>query len=226
MNPIRKILWRIRKTGVLQTLLWLQSHFSTWYREWSRGIDTRGRLPLDAEADNGCNGYEPIMYECLDGIFRHLEVTGSDVLVDYGSGKGRVLIEAATYPYMRIEGVEYEKSLIDDCLNNFRAFRADLIDHRVKIHHCDARDFEIPADATHLFIWNSFIGPVLQAVIDRVRAHTKAVDHVVHLIVALPSGETESLAVYREFGDPEIVTARFWTGADIYHYQVNRKSRD
>ena len=220
MNPISKILWRIRKTGLYETLLWLQSHYSTWRRETSRGVDTRGKLPVDAQDDGGCNGYEPIMYECLDNIFRFLDVSASDVLVDYGSGKGRVLIEATEYPYKRIEGVEYDRELVADCLENFRSFRPELIDTRVRVHHADAREYEIPADATHLFVWNSFVGEVLEDVLERIRIHAKSSDHEIDLVVALPSGETGSLDFYREFGEPEIVPERFWTGADVYRYAI------
>lgn len=193
------------------------SHFKTWYREKSRRIDTYGKLSEDEVATNGCNGYEPIMYECLDRLFRSIPVGVDDVLIDYGSGKGRVLIEATRYPFKRIEGVEYDQQLVLDCERNFRNFDSGLLADRVWIHHCDAREFEIPDDATHLFIWNSFEGEVLKDVAKKILAFATHAPRQVHLVVALPSGETTSLTEFESFSTPDLIKTRFWTGVDIYH---------
>ena len=101
ISVISKVAWRIQKTGLGDTCRWLGSHVSTWRREKGRRIDTRGKLHLNAKAVDQCNGYEPIMYECLDCIFDSLDIGENDVLVDYGSGKGRVLIEASLRGFKR-----------------------------------------------------------------------------------------------------------------------------
>ena len=223
INAISKVAWRIQKTGLGDTCRWLGSHISTWRREQVRGIDTRGKLHPDTRAVDQCNGYEPIMYECLDCIFDALEISGDDVLIDYGSGKGRVLIEASLRNFKRIEGVEYDLKLVEQSEANIRNFQPQLLDNQIFVHHCDARDYEIPMDATHIFLWNSFEGEVLDSVVSRIKAFVHIKKRPLKLVLALPSGETASLSAFAEFGEPTAIETRFWTGADLYLYQLVAK---
>ena len=216
MNFARKITWRVSKTGLWQTCLWLISHVDTRYRERSRKIETGGKLPVDAIAVDDCNGYEPIMYECLDALFRKLPVSKNDVLIDYGSGKGRVVIEACRYPFQKIIGVEYEKQLVEQSLENIKNFNPTLLDHKLEIVHCDAQQYDIPASTSHIFIWNSFVGSVLENVAKKILEHLESRGTETYLVVALPVDETESLKHFESLGPFEKVPTRFWTGVDMH----------
>ena len=72
-------------------------------------VDTDGFVTLAelgvAEADR--NDYKPAKYLSLRRILPPREVTDEDVFIDFGSGKGRVVLQAAfSYPFRRVHGVE------------------------------------------------------------------------------------------------------------------------
>ena len=83
------------------------------------GVDTATwvRVPdLDTSSANVEHAvrYEPSSVSEFELLMAKLRVDHSDfTFVDYGSGKGRVLLLAAEYPFKRIVGVEFAKSLHD-----------------------------------------------------------------------------------------------------------------
>ena len=77
-----------------------------------RGLQTTG-IDLDLNgAGSELMGYVPIRWRALREIFRNQPVTPADVLLDYGSGKGRTVIWAAAHcRFRRITGVELDAGL-------------------------------------------------------------------------------------------------------------------
>src|SRR5687767_10057528 len=59
------------------------------------GIHTDGRIP-----------YVPSTWRNLPSALRHIPISDDDVFLDLGSGKGRVVLQAAKRPFKRVIGVE------------------------------------------------------------------------------------------------------------------------
>lgn len=57
------------------------------------------------------NAYGFVAYHTWFRIFDHLGLQASDVVVDLGAGKGRVVCAAAAYPVRRVVGVEIDPQL-------------------------------------------------------------------------------------------------------------------
>ena len=76
------------------------------------GLDT-GRPNMALYPQGGPqNGYGAVKWRALRGIFGSDLIDRNDVLLDYGSGKGRVLVwAAASFPLRRIIGVELDPQL-------------------------------------------------------------------------------------------------------------------
>jgi hypothetical protein len=55
--------------------------------------------------------YEPSGWRSLRRILCAEDVSPGDVFVDLGSGKGRVILEAAQYPFHHVIGVEIAPEL-------------------------------------------------------------------------------------------------------------------
>lgn len=226
IRQVKNIYWRLYNLGFKETWLWLNSHYTTWSREKRRRIDTSGRLSTKAKAIDDCNGYEPIQYECLDRIFECIEIKKNDVLVDFGSGKGRVLIEASLHPFKRIEGVEFNLQLVQQAEENIDSFNRVLLNNIIFVHHCDARDYIIPQDVTHIFIWNSFVGDVLKSVVNRITSLSSATEKKINVVLALPSGENDSLELFNSFDAPRKIETDFWTGVDLYWFRTDYRSNE
>lgn len=133
-------------------------------QDWRRGVKTRG---FTASASFGfspavVHSYEGTPWELIRAAFDALEVDESDVLLDYGCGKGRVLFEARRYPFRRIIGVDIVPELVEVARSNLRE------DSRCHIEHADAADYAIPDDVTIIYLFNPFEGSSLEVVGGRI----------------------------------------------------------
>jgi hypothetical protein len=97
---------------------------------------------------------------------RHEEFT----FIDYGSGKGRVLLLASEYPYRRIIGVEASRELHDVALANFRVWKSPRQRCFDLQSVCmDARQFPLPSGPLVLFFFTPFLSPISDDVVERIR---------------------------------------------------------
>lgn len=87
--------------------------------------------------------------------------------IDFGSGKGRVLLLASEYPYKKIIGVEFAEELHQIALKNIRNYRSRSQRCRdVESIHMDAAEYEIPPHTPLvLHFFNPFGPPVMSRVV-------------------------------------------------------------
>jgi 16S rRNA G966 N2-methylase RsmD len=82
--------------------------------------------------------------------------------IDVGSGKGRVLIVAAEYPFRRVMGVEYSAELAAACRDNLE--RLNIAD-KCEVVVRDAVDFKFPDENMLIFLYNPFDSTILTRVL-------------------------------------------------------------
>lgn len=144
------------------------------YSEWRLGITTRGRVLTEALGDDrpDSHPYGASSYGNIRRIMRALNVQPArrDVFVDFGSGKGRVLVLAAMHPFERIIGVERSRELNDIARQNIERARARLTCQRIELVTADAAAYELPDDATIVYFASPFGGVILDAVLDNIHA--------------------------------------------------------
>ena len=88
------------------------------------------------------------------------------VFVDFGSGKGRVLLLAAKGPFKQLVGVEFAEELHRAAVANVA--HAGL-ENRISLVLGDAAEFEIPEEPCVLYFYNPFERPVLERVVENIR---------------------------------------------------------
>jgi SAM-dependent methyltransferase len=97
------------------------------------------------------------------------------VFVDIGSGKGRVLLVAAEFPFKRIVGVEFSRELHEVARQNFSTYRNPAQRCTTLESICmDASEFDFPIEPLVLYLYNPFLEPLLARVMDRVSASLTA----------------------------------------------------
>jgi cyclopropane fatty-acyl-phospholipid synthase-like methyltransferase len=139
-----------------------------------RGVDTATwvRVPeLDTSSANVeyAVRYEPSSVEEFHLLMDKLRVDHREfTFVDYGSGKGRVLMLAAELPFKRIVGVEFAESLDRIARQNIATLGADA--GRIETHLGDATEFDPPEGPLVLYFFHPFGVPALRRVLDRVHA--------------------------------------------------------
>ncbi|MEO0619330.1 MAG: hypothetical protein AAFZ01_08605 [Pseudomonadota bacterium] len=95
--------------------------------------------------------------------------------VDIGTGRGRVVMEAARYPFRRVVGVEFAKELADIAEENIAAMPLDDIQpRRIGIVHADATQWVPPSGPTVFFLYNPFDASVLENFVSNILDATQA----------------------------------------------------
>lgn len=173
MVLIRHAWDRLRQDGLKTT--WNYSHHwcSETFHDWRYGISTKHWIDLAPFGyDENYHEHDPAPYRDLKRIFSALPFDGEadEVLVDYGSGAGRVVLMAAMLlPFKSIVGVELLPSLIDIAEQNRKRCRNLLVCDDIQFTECDATTFVLPPKATKAFFFNPFAGPILEKVLDNIR---------------------------------------------------------
>lgn len=138
------------------------------------GVQTGGYHPLAKILPAGheakyCVWYQPTPWFVARIAIQHLPINfGQFWFVDYGSGKGRVILVASTFPFRRVVGVELSSILHNQALRNIRTWTAMKRHKVVPESICmDARDFDPPFEPVVAFFFTPFKGPVFEAVISK-----------------------------------------------------------
>jgi len=134
------------------------------------GLRTFGEIDLEELGLAGPERerYKPTEWLTLPRILPKREVGPEDVFVDFGSGLGRVVFQAARrYPLKRVVGVELSEQLSAVARENIERARRHLRCQDVELVTSDALSFSIPEDTTIAFFANPFQGATFAAVVDR-----------------------------------------------------------
>jgi SAM-dependent methyltransferase len=147
--------------------------------------------------------HEPIpsarFREALDGLDVDFTET---VFVDYGSGAGRAVLLAATYPFKEVIGVELSRSLHAQAEANLEAFPSHLRRAgAVRLVCGDAMAFAPPSDPAVLYFYNPFGAGVMRTVLATIEASLARTPRPVTLILAFcykaPREVVEGSAFFR-----------------------------
>jgi len=139
--------------------------FDRWYGVRTRATDSSR---LDPPAVRDRVGYEPAGWLNLRRILSPSDVDEDDVFLDLGSGMGRVVLQAARYPFRRVIGVEVSAELHEAARENVARSRDKLRCRDVVLIRSDVLDYAVPDDVTVVFLFNPFRGKTFARVVDAV----------------------------------------------------------
>ena len=137
--------------------------------------------------------------------------------IDLGSGKGRVLLMAADYPFKRIIGVEFMPELHRAAQENIAGYSSDR--QRLIESVCmDARDFEFPPEPLVAYLFNPFSESTFAHVLEGLRRSVEQSPRPVY--IAYRFTEFEPLLAHAEWLE-KIAGAEQWA---VYRNRRNRAS--
>jgi len=139
---------------------------------WERrlGISTRGVVPV---ANPDSVHYATMNYSTVWSVLDHLALGPSDVVVDIGCGKGRVLCCAARYSVKRVLGVDLSEPFCEVARENGRRLRGRRAP--IAVEAMMAGDFDY-SEATVLFLFDPFGAATLEPVLEKIgRTATRSV---------------------------------------------------
>jgi SAM-dependent methyltransferase len=120
----------------------------------------------------GANDTASGHYSVLTCIFRKYKIRDSDVLVDVGCGKGRVINWWLKQGHQnRMIGLELDETVACQARKRFERYK------NVEIIYCNARE-SIPEDGTVFFLYNPFDRSTTRAFKDRLKEKVRNKDRL------------------------------------------------
>jgi hypothetical protein len=201
-NPIDAWRWRYRWPRFLSRLAAEEERNKVFDRRY--GVDTAEELPLEeagvdvADLARGNSFYRGVWEPEFHHIMRDAGLRFKDfTFVDYGSGKGKVLLMAALYAFKRIIGIEYAPVLHNIAERNISVFhdenqRCPLIESV----RGDATAFEPPSGPLVCFFFNPFDVETTRTVFQKLRVSFQHAPRDIYLIYVNLRHIRENEAVY------------------------------
>jgi len=137
--------------------------------------------------------YEPTPWRVLGRMLQKDEIAEDDVFIDFGCGKGRVLIQAAAYPFGKIIGVELSRDLVETAKRNVERSLPTLRCKDIELVHIDVLDYDLPDDVTVVYFFNPFEGEVFRRVVEKLVASLRRRPRVMRIIYTNPVEENTLL---------------------------------
>ena len=166
---------------------------SSVFYDWTHGIRTTDIEPLSTleltrpENLAHANPYVPSEPDVIRSVFRNLGLDfRNSCFVDFGCGKGRVLAEAARYPFKSVIGLDFARELCEASRANLERVRSTRRCGGVQVLHADAAEFDLPRGPCVVYIYNPFRGPVLAAVLERIRKSVVLFPRHVRIVYVTP----------------------------------------
>lgn len=132
---------------------------------WDKLLQIRTCGRDESNADEYHHPYEPTPYCVLERLADSGFFGDGDVVLDYGCGKGRVGFFLSCRTGTRTFGIEYDKYIFEDALNNRKSTvsgeKPDFILTR-------AEEYEVPAEVNRCYFFNPFSVEILYKVMARI----------------------------------------------------------
>lgn len=192
MNPFVWAYDSIRRRGLLRTSQIAGSTAADFLFDLRYGTDTRRWVDareLETDSENKAHAvhYQATRARPFLKLLRSLGLPKDSVFVDFGSGKGRVLLLAAHHGFKQVIGVEFSPQLCVLARKNIAAFsRIAPLMSPIEVVEADATRFEIGADLNVFYLYNPFDPPVLSKVLDNLRRSVKSAPRKLWLIYNTP----------------------------------------
>lgn len=143
------------------------------------GVDTSGWIaqPIpsvesgDPQLGSAYAGSSPAHFK---RTLQNLKIRYEDyTFVDFGSGKGRVLLLAATFPFRRVVGVEWSQELHQVAQRNVKLYNGPRACQETESFCMDAGEFPIPSGKLVLYFFNPFKNEIMARVLRNVKESFK-----------------------------------------------------
>jgi SAM-dependent methyltransferase len=220
MELVYRVRRKIARDGFVTTLAQRLLRLESIYFDWKHGVDTHGIIRLENLEINSASvavgrQYQPILVRHWNEILRSLKVCDSDVLVDFGCGKGRVLLLGAMSGFKNVIGVEFSPDLCSIARDNASKFRG-IGGCRIQVFEGDAGAYEISEEQTIFFFFNPFDNPILGKVVDNIRASVEECPRAASIVFLNMSPD-------RQLGDIfpfKLATSKQLTGLPLHIYST------
>lgn len=164
------------------------------------GIESAAPVPherLEFGSERGDEPYQATNWLALVWVRHALErfaPSADESFVEFGAGKGRVVLVAAGVPFRSVVGVELSESLAEVARMNIERNRSRLACRDVRIEQTDMAKFAVPDDLAVAFFYNPARGDAFVAAVERIRESLERRPRRFRLIYGNPVMHEELIA--------------------------------
>jgi len=145
------------------------------------------KLSLKGEI-NSAENYQGANYYLLENVFEHLQnINATHNILDFGCGKGRVMVVAAYYDFLKITGVEFARELCDVARKNIAPVQQIFPEKIFNVTHANAVDYKIEIDTNVFFFFNPFNEVVMLAVVKNILQSLKENPREAYIVYINPA---------------------------------------
>lgn len=156
-------------------------------------IKTSGRD--DSNSDQYRYPYEPTPYSVLERLANSGLIGKKNMVLDYGTGKGRVCFYLSYQMRCQSVGIEYDERIFTQALNNKKTA---VSGSRTSFLMENAEEFAIPKEIDRCYFFNPFSVEILQKVLARVYESFYKNPREILLFFYYPSDEYVSYLMTQE----------------------------
>jgi SAM-dependent methyltransferase len=145
--------------------------FDFIYRTDTRREENLDDLTIGSENKKRGVRYEPTKVLPLRKLFKYIRlmIPTNRIFVDFGCGKGRVLLIASNFGFKEVRGVEFAHELCEIAKNNCAVYKHQTaVSTEFKIIESDVVDYIINPDENVFFMFNPFDEIILNKIINNI----------------------------------------------------------
>ncbi|MDZ5606017.1 class I SAM-dependent methyltransferase [Bacillus pseudomycoides] len=133
--------------------------------------------------------YEPTPYSALETLFNQYELKGSDRVVDFGCGKGRLNFYIHHACGASAVGIEMNETFYEEAMENRERYARKSRNSKDKIQFqcCLAQEYEIDSRDNRFYFFNPFSVQVFMNVVNNILLSVEEVERDIELILYYPS---------------------------------------
>lgn len=175
MNLLANIWLHLQEKGLFRTLSIIANRMFDFHFDWKYKTDTRNKVSLHdltVTGENKARGsfYQPTMALSFNRLLDTIPLPPESVLVDFGCGKGRVLLLAVLRGMKKAVGIEFSPELCAIARENVRIVeQATESRLDIAVIEGDVTHYEIEDDQNVFFLFNPFDDVVMEAVVENIK---------------------------------------------------------
>ena len=110
-----------------------------------------------------------VIHWILDGlVVAHRELN----FIDIGSGRGRVVLSAAQYPFKAVWGIEFVPALSAEAEKNLKIMpKSRIVAKTVQLINDDALAVDLPDGESIYYMFNPCSNELMTRIVDRIKSH-------------------------------------------------------
>ena len=192
MNLLVNIWFHFKEKGAVRTISIMANRVFDYHFDFKYKTDTRNKISLNDLAVAGANKergsfYQPTMALSFNRLLERITLPPESVLVDFGCGKGRVLLLAVLRGIKKAVGIEFSPELCRIAESNIAIVeKATGSRLDIEVIEGDVTDYEIEDEQNVFFFFNPFDDVVLEAVVKNLERSLRGIPREIVIVYYNP----------------------------------------